>query len=112
MFNQPITTRLVLLGISSMCLTLANAAGRTGQAVVEEVCVSCHASGKDGAPKIGDIKAWTEHSKKGVESLVSSAITGHKAMPARAGMDKLGDTDLRNAVTYLVIQSATYKPKN
>ena len=204
MINHRIINRLVLLGISSLCLSQVQAAERTGQAVVQEVCATCHASGKDGAPKIGDVKAWTEHSKKGlvkltesaiggfgkmpahggqpnltdlemsravafmvsfgkavdpkkpyasptsitgeqlvqercvvcheagkdgapriddfnawkprlqkgVDNLVHSAITGHKAMPARAGMDKLSDTDLRNAVTYLVVQSATYKPKN
>jgi cytochrome c5 len=38
-------------------------------------------------------------------------MTGHKAMPARSGMASLSDTDLRNAVTYMVVQSATYKPK-
>jgi len=195
--------RLVLLGVSSLCFGVAQAADKTGQAIVQEVCSACHASGKDGAPKIGDVEAWTQHSKnglikltenaikgvgkmpahggqpnltdlemsravafmvsfgkavdpkkpyaspssitgeqlvnercavchesgkdgapriddfsawkprlqKGVENLVHSAITGHKAMPARAGMDQLSDTDLRNAVTYLVVQSATYKPK-
>lgn len=203
MSNLRIISGLVLLGASTVCLTAAHAAERSGQAVVEAICVSCHASGKDGAPKIGDVKAWTERSKnglikltesaiagigkmpahggqanltdlemsravafmvsfgksvdpnkayasptsmtgeqlvnercvacheggtngapriddfnawkprlqKGVDGLVTSAITGHKAMPARAGMDKLSDTDLRNAVTYLVIQSATFKPK-
>ncbi len=204
MINHRIINRLVLLGISSLCLGQVQAAERSGQAVVQEVCASCHASGKDGAPKMGDVKAWTEHSKKGlikltesaiggigkmpahggqanlsdlemsravafmasfgkaldpnkpyatptsttaeqlvnercvichesgkdgapriddfnawkprlqkgVESLVRSSITGHNAMPARAGMNSLGDTDLRNAVIYLVVQSATYKPKN
>jgi cytochrome c5 len=30
-------------------------------------------------------------------------------MPARSGMAQLSDTDLRNAVTFMVVQSATYK---
>jgi cytochrome c5 len=47
-----------------------------------------------------------------LDGLVKSAISGHKAMPARSGMAQLSDTDLRNAVTYMVIQSATYKSKN
>jgi cytochrome c5 len=205
MINDSMTKKLslVLLGAGSLCFGAAQAADRTGQAVVQEVCATCHASGKDGAPTIGDVEAWTKHSKnglvkltenaikgvgkmpahggqpnltdlemsravafmvsfgkavdpkkpyasptsitgeklvgercaichesgkdgapriddfnawkprlqKGVENLVHSAITGHKAMPARAGMDNLSDTDLRNAVTYLVVQSATYKPK-
>ncbi len=83
----------------------------TGEKLVGERCAICHESGKDGAPRIDDFSAWKPRLQKGVESLVHSAITGHKAMPARAGMDNLSDTDLRNAVTYLVVQSATYKPK-
>ena len=83
----------------------------TGEQLVAERCVACHETGKDGAPRIDDFNAWKPRLQKGVENLVKSAITGHKAMPARAGMENLSDTDLRNAVTFLIVQSATYKPK-
>jgi len=81
----------------------------TGEQLVAERCVACHETGKDGAPRVDDFNAWKPRLQKGVAALVKSSITGHKAMPARAGMDNLSDTDLRNAVTYLVVQSATYK---
>lgn len=87
------------------------ATDKTGREVVEQVCAGCHTSGKDGAPRMDDFSAWKPRLQNGVEGLVRSAIGGHKAMPARAGMSKLSDTDLRNAVTYMVIQSATYKAK-
>ena len=65
------------------------------------------------APKrIDDFNAWKPRLQLGMDGLVRSAISGHKAMPARSGMAQLSDTDLRNAVTYMVIQSATYKPTN
>jgi cytochrome c5 len=83
----------------------------TGEKLVQERCVACHEDGKEGAPRIDDFNAWKPRLQKGVDGLVQSAITGHKAMPSRAGMANLSDTDLRNAVTYLVVQSATYKPK-
>lgn len=83
----------------------------TGEQLVHERCVVCHDSGKDGAPRIDDFAAWKPRLQKGVEGLVHSAINGHNAMPARAGMANLSDTDMRNAVTYLVVQSATYKSK-
>lgn len=82
----------------------------TGEQLVGERCVVCHESGKEGAPRIDDFNAWRPRLAKGVEALVSSAINGHNAMPARAGMGNLSDGDLRNAVTYMVVQSATYKP--
>jgi len=84
----------------------------TGEQLVTERCTICHDSGKDGAPRIDDFAAWKPRLQKGVENLVQSAIKGHKAMPSRAGMANLSDTDLRNAVTYLIVQSATYKPKS
>ena len=83
----------------------------TGEQLVKERCVVCHEGGTNGAPRIDDFNAWKPRLQKGVDGLVRSSITGHKAMPARAGMDKLSDTDLRNAVTYLVVQSATFKPQ-
>lgn len=79
----------------------------SAEQLVHDRCLGCHASGKDGAPRIDDFNAWKPRLQNGVESLVRSAIGGHKAMPARAGMDNLSDTDVRNAVTYLVVHSAT-----
>ena len=83
----------------------------TGEQLVQSHCVTCHGVGKDGAPRIDDFNAWKPRLQNGIDGLVSSAIKGHKAMPARSGMANLSDTDLRNAVTYMVVQSATYKPK-
>ncbi len=83
----------------------------TAEQLVGSHCVNCHGTGVAGAPRIDDFAAWKPRLQKGMDSLVQSAIGGHKAMPPRAGMASLTDTDLRNAVTYMVVQSATYKPK-
>lgn len=82
----------------------------TGEKLVQTHCSNCHNDGKEGAPKMNDFNDWKPRLQKGMDGLVKSAISGHKAMPARSGMAQLSDTDLRNAVTYMVIQSATYKP--
>jgi len=83
----------------------------TGEQLVQGHCVACHGDGKDGAPRLNDFSAWKPRLQKGMDGLLRSAITGHKAMPARSGMANLSDTDLKNAVTYMVVQSATYKAK-
>jgi cytochrome c5 len=90
----------------------ASPTSMTGEKLVQTHCVNCHGDGKDGAPRVDDFNAWKPRLQIGMEGLVKSAISGHKAMPARSGMAQLSDTDLRNAVTYMVVQSATYKPKN
>jgi cytochrome c5 len=83
----------------------------TGEQLVQTHCVNCHGDGKEGAPRVDDFNAWKPRLQKGMDVLVKSSICGHKAMPSRAGMANLSDTDMRNAVTYMVVQSATYKPK-
>jgi len=83
----------------------------TAEQLVQSHCTTCHGDGKNGAPRINTFADWKPRLGKGLPALVSSAIQGHKAMPARSGMAGLSDTDMRNAVTYLVVQSATYVPK-
>lgn len=83
----------------------------TGENLVQSHCTNCHETGKDGAPRLNEFSDWKPRLQQGMDGLLRSAIGGHKAMPARSGMAKLSDTDLRNAVTYMVIQSATYKPQ-
>ena len=78
----------------------------TGKTLVEARCQECHGTGKKGAPKIGDMAAWTPRLKGGVDALVTSAIHGHKAMPARAGMANLSDGDMKAALTYMISESA------
>jgi cytochrome c5 len=90
----------------------ASPTSTTGEELVQTHCTNCHSDGKDGAPRLDDFDAWKPRLQKGMDGLLKSAISGHKAMPARAGLGSLGDTDLRNAVTYMVVQSATYKAKH
>lgn len=75
---------------------------RSGQMVFQERCQECHAEGKNGAPKYGDMEAWKPRLANGVDPLVKSAIGGHKQMPARGGMANLSDAEMRSAVEYMV----------
>ena len=74
---------------------------RSGKQIVEAKCMSCHGTGIDGAPKIGDRTAWTPRVSKGLDTVVASAIHGHGAMPPRGGMADLTDVEIRSAVLYM-----------
>lgn len=89
----------------------ASPATGTGEQLVASHCVKCHGAGTDGAPRVGSFADWKPRLQKGMDTLVQSAIGGHKGMPARAGLAPLSDTDLRNAATYMVVQSATLRGK-
>jgi len=73
----------------------------SGEQVVAEACGACHRDGTGGAPKIGDWAAWKPRVEKGLDKLYESAITGHGGMPARGGMAKLTDAEVRRAIEYM-----------
>jgi cytochrome c5 len=73
----------------------------TGQQVVAEACGACHDTGAGGAPKVGDWTAWKPRIEKGLNTLYESAITGHGGMPARGGMAKLTDAEIKRAIEYM-----------
>jgi cytochrome c5 len=73
----------------------------SGEQVVAEACGACHRDGSGGAPKVGDWAAWKPRVEKGLDRLYESAITGHGGMPARGGMAKLTDPEIRRAIEYM-----------
>ena len=80
----------------------------SGEELVKTHCQNCHATGKDGAPRIGNMSDWAPRLKQGLDSLVQSSIRGHNAMPARSGMNNLSDADMKAAVSYMAKQATSH----
>jgi cytochrome c5 len=83
----------------------AQAEERSGKAVVEGTCAACHATGEKGAPKIGDVAAWSRLESQGLTGLTKIVLKGIRQMPPHGGNMKLTDTEIKRAVTYMVNQS-------
>ncbi|MDX1467320.1 MAG: c-type cytochrome [Halomonas sp.] len=73
-----------------------------GAGIYNNVCMACHETGAAGAPVRGDEAAWSERTGKGFETLVSHAINGFNAMPAKGGNPNLSDAEVEAAVAHLV----------
>ena len=78
---------------------------RSGKDVVEKICVACHATGANGAPKIGDEKAWSKRAAQGLTGLTQNALKGIRQMPAHGGHPELTDLEIERAITYMVNRS-------
>jgi cytochrome c5 len=78
---------------------------RQGKEVVDAVCGACHATGANGAPKIGDQKAWAPRASQGLTALTDHAIKGIRNMPAHGGSAGVSDIEIERAITYMVNQS-------
>ena len=79
-----------------------SAQGESGREVYESSCAVCHATGVAEAPKFGDRAQWATRAASGRDALAASAIKGKGAMPPRGGNPALKDSDIRNAVDYLL----------
>jgi len=90
---------------------LAPAAGqsadpeRSGKQVVDSVCVACHGTGANGAPKIGDRKAWSALASRGLASLSEDALRGIRQMPQHGGNPSLTDIEIQRGIAYMVNRS-------
>jgi cytochrome c5 len=94
---------LVAMAITLMSTTAsAQRRERTGKEVVDATCASCHASGANGAPKIGDTKAWKARASQGLTALTANALKGIRNMPAHGGNPGLSDIEVERAITRMV----------
>jgi cytochrome c5 len=75
---------------------------RTGKEVVDATCAACHASGANGAPKIGDATAWKARASQGLAALTEHALKGIRNMPAHGGNPGISDIEIERAITYMV----------
>jgi len=83
----------------------ASAGPRSGSEVYGAVCLACHTTGAAGAPVIGDASAWAPRVEQGMDTLISHAINGYNAMPAKGGCASCPDEEIVAAVEHLVAES-------
>jgi cytochrome c5 len=77
----------------------------SAEQIYQANCLACHSTGAAGAPKTGDTAAWAPRIDKGIDMLVSNAISGMNAMPPKGLCMACSDDDLRVVVEYIVGQS-------
>jgi cytochrome c5 len=80
----------------------ARAALKAGEEVYKSVCMACHATGVNKAPKFGDRRDWAPRIREGQKELVRVALKGEGAMPPKGGASELSDVEVERAVVYMV----------
>jgi cytochrome c5 len=65
-------------------------------------CFACHGTGAAGAPVAGNADAWGERMAKGMEAVMTNAINGVGAMPARGLCMDCTDDHIRSLIDYMV----------
>ena len=73
----------------------------SGEQVYTEVCASCHGSGALNSPKFQDAGAWGPRIAQGYDTLLTHALKGFKAMPARGGEPDLTDLEVARGIVHM-----------
>ena len=84
---------------------VAAAQPKSAEEVYNGSCMSCHATGAAGAPKLGDTAAWAPRIAAGMDSLVANVMNGLNAMPPKGLCMACSDEELQGAVQYMVDNS-------
>jgi len=74
-----------------------------GEMIYNNACQACHMAGAAGAPQLV-AEQWQGRIEQGVDTLVSHAINGYNAMPAKGGRMDLSDEQVRVSVEYMLEQ--------
>jgi cytochrome c5 len=77
---------------------------RSGEAVFNATCTSCHTAGIAGAPKKGDVAAWDARLAKGFAETLAIAKKGLNAMPAKGLCMDCSDDELSAAIKFMAGQ--------
>ncbi|AGA31893.1 cytochrome c, class I [Thioalkalivibrio nitratireducens DSM 14787] len=84
----------------------APAEARPASEVYQSVCAACHDTGAAGAPLKTDRDEWQARlDEKGRDTLVTHAIDGFLAMPARGGDPNLSDEEVTASVDYMLSEA-------
>jgi cytochrome c5 len=96
----------IIAALGLLLLSNANVVtAADGKATYTQICRACHATGVAGAPVLGDRAAWAARLPAGFDALLQSALRGKGGMPPKGGNAGLTDTQVREAVEYMISQS-------
>lgn len=108
-FDKPHGAALPVLIVGLALVTSLFSAGamaqrrdRSGAEVVTAECAKCHATGENGAPRIGDAKAWAPRASQGLTALTAHALQGIRNMPAHGGNAGTSDIEIERAIIQMV----------
>ena len=82
-------------------VVVASSGPRSGEEVFNGTCTSCHTVGIAGAPKKGDVAAWSKRLAKGFAETLAVAKKGLNAMPAKGLCMDCSDDELSAAIKFM-----------
>lgn len=80
----------------------AASGGRSGESIYSSKCTACHGTGVLGAPKFGTNEMALRLEEKGMDTLLTHALNGFNAMPAKGTCTDCSDEEIQAAIEYML----------
>lgn len=93
------------VAVTSDSASNSSSTAKSGEAIYNETCQTCHKAGIANAPKLDDKAAWEPRIAAGLDSLMKTAINGKGAMPPKGGKMTLSDDEIKSTVVYMAKQA-------
>lgn len=95
----------ILLALSTTVILFSvSVEARDAQELYNKSCIACHASGAAGAPKTGDVAAWTPRLAKGIDKLLANTKTGINAMPPKGMCMDCTDAEFKALIQFMSVK--------
>jgi cytochrome c5 len=92
----------ILLALSTTFLLFSvSVEAREAQELYNKSCIACHASGAAGAPKTGDVVAWTPRLAKGMDKILANTKNGINAMPPKGMCMDCTDAEFKALIQFM-----------
>ena len=92
-------------------ISVSAAKAQAPEEIFESLCKTCHMVVGVGAPLISNKADWDKRFEQGYDVLVTHALNGLNAMPARGGNPKLSDAEVIGALDYMLTKVGIEVPK-
>ncbi len=98
LLNYSFSTLLLIFLASSQ----ANSSeARKPEKLFDTFCFSCHGTGWENAPVIGDSFAWEERIEQGIDVLLKHTVEGFNSMPPKGGCADCTSDELKALILWM-----------
>lgn len=80
---------------------------KSGKAIYASSCQSCHATGRNGSPRLDDVKAWGPRLARSRARLYASVLSGKGAMRSCNSDQLLRADEIKRTVDFMIAEART-----
>ena len=100
--NRSSIIAMLLSCLGLLTQTAMAETARDAQTIFQNFCFSCHGTGWEDAPVVGDSFAWEDRTQQGMDVLLKNTLNGINSMPPKGGCNDCSEDELRALIEWMI----------